>query len=96
MCKYSIIHIILYVQSMTDIDRHVHHDATLAKPEVAAASRLGRSAFVNLGPPVPGIAIRIAGDDHETLPEEEVGRFQIRGAEPGGKGLEGWRDRYRP
>lgn len=47
--------------------------------EVAAASRLGRSAFVNLGPPVPGIAIRIASDDNETLPEEEVGRFQIRG-----------------
>ena len=46
---------------------------------MAAASRLGRSAFVNLGPPVPGIAIRIAGDNHETLPEEEVGRFQIRG-----------------
>eukprot|EP00435_Cladocopium_sp_Y103_P073523 s165_g44.t1 len=47
--------------------------------EVAAASRLGRSAFVNLGPPVPGIAIRIASDENETLPEEEVGRFQIRG-----------------
>lgn len=47
--------------------------------QVAAATRLGRSAFVNLGPPVPGIEIRIAGDDGETLPEEEVGRFQIRG-----------------
>ncbi|CAK9094009.1 unnamed protein product [Durusdinium trenchii] len=47
--------------------------------EVAAASRLGRSAFVNLGPPVPGIEIRIANEDGETLAEEEVGRFQIRG-----------------
>eukprot|EP00434_Breviolum_minutum_P014270 symbB.v1.2.012580.t1/scaffold851.1/size159786/6 len=47
--------------------------------EVAAASRLGRSAFVNLGPPVPGIEIRIAGEEGETLLEEEVGRFQIRG-----------------
>lgn len=49
--------------------------------QVAAATRLGRSAFVNLGPPVPGIEIRIAGDDGETLPEEEVGRFQIRGVD---------------
>ncbi|CAJ1453985.1 unnamed protein product [Effrenium voratum] len=45
----------------------------------AAASRLGRSAFVNLGPPVPGIEIRIASEEGETLAEEEVGRFQIRG-----------------
>ena len=56
---------------------------------MAAASRLGRSAFVNLGPPVPGIAIRIASDDNETLPEEEVGRFQIRGAVKGLNGLGG-------
>lgn len=67
--------------------------------QVAAASRLGRSAFVNLGPPVPGIAIRIASDDNATLPEEEVGRFQIRGAVKGffrdfsGIGLK-WRKRY--
>ena len=50
-----------------------------AARQVAAASRLGRSAFVNLGPPVPGIEIRIAGEEGETLLEEEVGRFQIRG-----------------
>ena len=47
--------------------------------ERAAASRLGRSAFVDLGPPVPGVEIRIADEENETLREEEVGRFQIRG-----------------
>eukprot|EP00439_Symbiodinium_sp_Y106_P025401 s5968_g3.t1 len=47
--------------------------------EVSGASRLGRPTFVNLGPPVPGIEIRIADENGETLPEEEIGRFQIRG-----------------
>ena len=47
--------------------------------ETAAASRLGRSAFVDLGPPVPGVAIRIAGEEGETLREEETGRLEIRG-----------------
>mmetsp|Transcript_59074 Transcript_59074/g.169653 ORF Transcript_59074/g.169653 Transcript_59074/m.169653 type:complete len:780 (-) Transcript_59074:93-2432(-) len=44
-----------------------------------SATRLGRVAFVNLGPPVPGIEIRIADESHQTLPEEKTGRFQIRG-----------------
>eukprot|EP00933_Yihiella_yeosuensis_P007670 TRINITY_DN112810_c0_g1_i1.p1 TRINITY_DN112810_c0_g1~~TRINITY_DN112810_c0_g1_i1.p1 ORF type:complete len:248 (+),score=47.78 TRINITY_DN112810_c0_g1_i1:46-744(+) len=44
-----------------------------------AATRLGRSAFVNLGPPVPGIDIRIADESGETVAEEVTGRFQIRG-----------------
>jgi len=48
--------------------------------EECSATRLGRTAFVNLGPPVPGVEIRIADDENCTLPEESVGRFQIRGA----------------
>ncbi|CAE7639161.1 pksJ [Symbiodinium pilosum] len=47
--------------------------------EACGASRLGRPTFVNLGPPVPGIEIRIASEEGETLQEEEIGRFQIRG-----------------
>ncbi|CAE7225092.1 pksJ [Symbiodinium natans] len=43
------------------------------------ASRLGRPTFVNLGPPVPGIEIRIANEEGDTLAEQEIGRFQIRG-----------------
>eukprot|EP00971_Amphidinium_carterae_P013241 260956-Amphidinium_carterae.1 len=40
----------------------------------------GHSTFVNLGLPVPGVEIRIANSFGDVLPENEVGRFQIRGA----------------
>eukprot|EP00929_Paragymnodinium_shiwhaense_P104193 TRINITY_DN68323_c0_g2_i1.p1 TRINITY_DN68323_c0_g2~~TRINITY_DN68323_c0_g2_i1.p1 ORF type:complete len:823 (-),score=197.74 TRINITY_DN68323_c0_g2_i1:9-2477(-) len=43
-------------------------------------SRVGRSVFVNLGPPVPGVEIRITDEENVQVPEEVVGRFQIRGA----------------
>jgi nonribosomal peptide synthetase DhbF len=36
--------------------------------------------FVGLGPPMPGVEVRIAGDTNETLPEMTIGRLQIRGA----------------
>ncbi|HUK90053.1 MAG TPA: AMP-binding protein, partial [Blastocatellia bacterium] len=35
--------------------------------------------FVDLGPPVPGIQIRIADAENRTLPEDVIGRFQIKG-----------------
>ncbi|GAB6043113.1 condensation domain-containing protein [Endothiovibrio diazotrophicus] len=36
-------------------------------------------AFVDLGPPMPGVQIRIADQHNETLPERVIGRLQIRG-----------------
>lgn len=45
-----------------------------------AAARLGRSTFIDLGPPVPGVEIRIADDFGRTVSEDVIGRFQIRGA----------------
>jgi acyl-CoA synthetase (AMP-forming)/AMP-acid ligase II len=36
--------------------------------------------FVSLGPPQPGVEVRIAGERNETLPERMIGRLQIRGA----------------
>eukprot|EP00747_Dinoflagellata_sp_TGD_P004517 gnl/TRDRNA2_/TRDRNA2_111527_c1_seq1.p1 gnl/TRDRNA2_/TRDRNA2_111527_c1~~gnl/TRDRNA2_/TRDRNA2_111527_c1_seq1.p1 ORF type:complete len:254 (-),score=30.39 gnl/TRDRNA2_/TRDRNA2_111527_c1_seq1:4-654(-) len=48
--------------------------------ETLPATRLGRSTFVNLGPPVPGVEIRITDDENRVVSEETVGRFQIRGA----------------
>lgn len=35
--------------------------------------------FVDLGPPMPGVQIRIADEQGGTLPERVIGRFQIRG-----------------
>ncbi len=48
--------------------------ATLMRAEEETAS-----SFVSLGPPVPGVAIRIADEREQTLPEGVIGRFQIRG-----------------
>lgn len=46
---------------------------------LAAADEEGID-FVSLGPPHPGVEIRIAGERNETLPERMIGRLQIRGA----------------
>lgn len=35
--------------------------------------------FIDLGGPVPGVEIRIAGPDNQVLPEGVIGRLQIRG-----------------
>jgi NAD(P)-dependent dehydrogenase (short-subunit alcohol dehydrogenase family) len=37
------------------------------------------AAFIDLGPPIPGIQIRIADEGGRALPEGRIGRFQIRG-----------------
>eukprot|EP00966_Prymnesium_polylepis_P282345 6524237-Prymnesium_polylepis.1 len=36
-------------------------------------------SFMDLGPPSPGVEIRICGEDGAQLDERQVGRFQIRG-----------------
>lgn len=36
-------------------------------------------AFVDLGPPMPGVQIRIADSQNRVVPEGKIGRFQIRG-----------------
>ncbi|HXO39971.1 MAG TPA: AMP-binding protein, partial [Thermoanaerobaculia bacterium] len=48
----------------------------------AAAAAAGDSAaigFIDVGPPIPGVEIRIAGPDQQPLPELVIGRLQIRG-----------------
>ncbi len=35
--------------------------------------------FVDLGPPVPGVEIRITDSSNQVVPEGKIGRFQIRG-----------------
>lgn len=36
-------------------------------------------SFVDLGPPVPGVQIRITDDQNRVVPEGVIGRFQIKG-----------------
>jgi acyl-CoA synthetase (AMP-forming)/AMP-acid ligase II/NAD(P)-dependent dehydrogenase (short-subunit alcohol dehydrogenase family)/acyl carrier protein len=37
-------------------------------------------SFIDLGPPMPGVQIRIADRENQLLPEGVIGRFQIKGA----------------
>ncbi|MFZ6011104.1 MAG: condensation domain-containing protein [Bacteroidota bacterium] len=37
------------------------------------------TSFIELGPPVPGVEIRITDEENRVLPERKIGRFQIRG-----------------
>ncbi|MGA7893129.1 MAG: amino acid adenylation domain-containing protein, partial [Candidatus Sulfotelmatobacter sp.] len=46
-----------------------------AAPESSSAT-----AFVDLGPPVPGVQIRITDAQNNVLPEGRIGRFQIKGS----------------
>ena len=46
-----------------------------AAPESSSAT-----AFVDLGPPVPGVQIRITDAQNNILPEGRIGRFQIKGS----------------
>jgi len=38
------------------------------------------TTFIDLGPPIPGVEIRIVDGNNELLPEGVIGRFQIKGA----------------
>jgi acyl transferase domain-containing protein/acyl-CoA synthetase (AMP-forming)/AMP-acid ligase II/acyl carrier protein len=38
------------------------------------------SVFTNLGPPIPGVSIRIVNDSQQVVPENTVGHLQIKGA----------------
>jgi acyl-CoA synthetase (AMP-forming)/AMP-acid ligase II/NADP-dependent 3-hydroxy acid dehydrogenase YdfG/acyl carrier protein len=47
--------------------------------EEAAEAAPGTITFIDVGPPLPGVQIRIAGPDLEVLPERVIGRLQVRG-----------------
>ena len=48
--------------------------------QLAAANDPAAVTFVDLGPPVPGVEIRITDKENKVMPEGVIGRFQIRGA----------------
>ncbi|PCK23143.1 non-ribosomal peptide synthetase [Bacillus pumilus] len=45
----------------------------------AEACETGTVSFTELGKPIPGITIRIVNHQHELLPEDHIGRVQIKG-----------------
>ena len=45
----------------------------------SAAEDASTIAFVDLGPPVPGVQIRITDSQNQVVPEGKIGRFQIKG-----------------
>ncbi len=61
--------------------RSVHRIAKRSLGGVLEPAAAGEDSvsFVDLGPPMPGVQIRIADSDRQTLPEGVIGRFQIRG-----------------
>ncbi|GAA2561053.1 hypothetical protein GCM10010435_35840 [Winogradskya consettensis] len=48
-----------------------------AGPDVPAGDCI---EFLAMGGPTPGYRVRITDDEHRTLPEGRIGRFQVRGA----------------
>lgn len=66
-----------------DPARDVHRVARSAAGGALEFGRVEDSAgtsFVDLGPPIPGVEIRIADADAQVVPEGTIGRLQIRGA----------------
>jgi len=47
--------------------------------ELSSAEDATTTPFVDLGPPVPGVEIRITDSQNQVVPEGKIGRFQIRG-----------------
>src|SRR6201999_688279 len=41
--------------------------------------RMGTTSFVDLGPPIPGVQLRVTDPTGRPLPEGKIGRVQIRG-----------------
>ncbi|MFS0655873.1 amino acid adenylation domain-containing protein [Bacillus sp. 179-C3.3 HS] len=46
----------------------------------AAARETGTVSFTELGKPIPGITIRVVNHNDEILPEDHIGRVQIKGS----------------
>lgn len=58
---------------------HVDADALESHRRARPAAHGPERRFPRLGPPLPGIEVRVVGDDGAVLGEREVGVFQLRG-----------------
>ena len=45
-----------------------------------AADAADAAVFADLGPPIPGVSLRVVSDEGQPLPEHTIGRLQVRGA----------------
>ncbi len=63
------------------VDTGVRHfvKSSLGGMLVETNEPAGASTFVDLGPPMPGVEIRITDDENRPVREGVIGRFQIRG-----------------
>jgi fatty-acyl-CoA synthase len=62
------------------LEEHRRADPAVTDPHAARADRTGATRrFPLLGPPLPGIEVRVVGDDGTVLGEREVGVLQLRG-----------------
>jgi surfactin family lipopeptide synthetase A len=68
-------------QNTFDVESGVHRvsKTALSGPLKRAISDADCISFVDLGPPVPGVAIRITDSENRMVEEGIIGRFQIKG-----------------
>ena len=60
--------------------RRVKRSSLAGELESAAPGDPDAVGFVSLGPPIPGVCLRIVDADGNLLPEETVGQLQVQGA----------------
>lgn len=58
---------------------YIRKDSLSGALEKANAESIDTATFIELGPPMPGVEIRITDNENKVLPEKRIGRFQIRG-----------------
>lgn len=58
---------------------YIRKDSLSGVLEKANAEGVDTATFIELGPPMPGVEIRITDNENKVLPERMIGRFQIRG-----------------
>lgn len=70
-------------QNHFDFETGVHHfdksSLSGSLKKVLENNVVPTSTFVDLGPPIPGVQIRITDANNQLLPEGVIGRFQIKG-----------------
>jgi acyl transferase domain-containing protein/acyl-CoA synthetase (AMP-forming)/AMP-acid ligase II/acyl carrier protein len=59
--------------------RSVQRDSRLGRVSPTGPDAENATTFTSLGPPIPGVSIRIVNDEQQVVPENTVGHLQVRG-----------------